>query len=126
MKIECEVSLGELVDKITILLIKEKMITDPNKLIHIRAEKNVLENILSQLNLNNIEYHLQGLMDINLKLWKIEDDIRDCERDKKFDDHFIKLARAVYVTNDERFKKKNEINQTFSSKLVEVKSYKEY
>ncbi len=126
MKIECEVSLGELVDKISILLIKEKMIRDEAKLNHIRAEKNVLENILSQLKLNNIEYHLNQMTEVNMSLWKIEDDIREKERNKEFDQEFIELARSVYITNDERFKRKNTINTLYSSKFVEVKSYKEY
>lgn len=126
MKIECEVSLGELVDKISILLIKEKMIRDEAKLNHIRAEKNVLENILSQLKLNNIEYHLNQMTEVNMSLWKIEDDIREKERKKEFDQEFIELARSVYITNDERFKRKNTINTLYSSKFVEVKSYKEY
>jgi hypothetical protein len=126
MKIECEVSLGELVDKISILLIKEKMIKDAAKLQHVQNEKNVLENILSQLKLNNIEYHLNQMIEVNMALWKIEDDIRDKERNKEFDSQFIELARNVYITNDERFKRKNEINIQYASKFVEVKSYKEY
>lgn len=126
MKIECEVSLGELVDKISILLIKEKMIKDEIKLKHIQNEKNVLENILSQLKLNNIEYHLNRMMEVNMLLWKIEDDIREKERNKEFDEEFIELARSVYITNDERFKRKNDINIQYASKFVEVKSYKEY
>ena len=126
MKIECEVSLGELIDKLSILLIKEMMIKDQEKLKHIKLEKNVLENILTGLKLKNVEEHLQSLTDINLKLWKIEDDIREKERAKKFDQEFIELARAVYITNDERFRRKNIVNQTYSSKIVEVKSYKEY
>ncbi len=126
MKIECEVSLGELVDKISILLIKEKMIKDEAKLKHVHNEKNVLENILSQLKLNNIEYHLNQMIEVNMALWKIEDDIREKERNKEFDTQFIELARNVYITNDERFKRKNEINIQYASKFVEVKSYKEY
>lgn len=126
MKIECEVSLGELIDKLSILLIKEMMIKDQEKLKHIKLEKNVLENILTGLKLKNVEEHLQSLTEINFKLWKIEDDIREKERAKKFDQEFIELARAVYIINDERFRRKNIVNQTYSSKIVEVKSYKEY
>ena len=70
--------------------------------------------------------YLNQLMEINGKLWKIEDDIRDCERNKKFDKIFIDLARLVYVTNDKRSEIKNEINKKFGSKIVEVKSYKKY
>lgn len=126
MKIDCEVSLGELIDKLSILLIKERMINDENKLIHVRKEKNVLENILSHLNLKNIDQHLELLTEVNLKLWKIEDDIREKERKKEFDQEFIELARSVYITNDERFKRKNDINSLYQSKLVEVKSYQSY
>jgi hypothetical protein len=126
MKIDCEISLGELIDKISILLIKEKMISDPLKLKHVRSEKNVLENKLNQLKLHNIDYHLQQLTEVNLALWKIEDDIREKEFKKEFDQKFIELARAVYITNDERFIRKNKINKEYDSNLVEVKSYKEY
>jgi Ni/Co efflux regulator RcnB len=66
------------------------------------------------------------MIEVNSKLWKIEDDIRELERQKRFDDEFIQLARAVYITNDERFRRKNTINNYYNSSLVEVKSYKEY
>ena len=66
------------------------------------------------------------MVDVNQKLWKIEDDIRDLERAKNFNEEFIQLARAVYITNDERFKRKNTINTTYKSGLVEVKSYQDY
>lgn len=126
MKIECEVSLGELVDKLSILLIKETMIKDEAKLIHIRKERNLLENLLSSLKLENIRFHLEQMREVNQMLWKIEDDIREKERQKLFDQEFIELARAVYITNDERFKRKNAINMVYESGIVEVKSYKEY
>ena len=126
MNIECEISLGELVDKLSILRIKLQKISDSEKLTHVKKEEQVLSLKLNSLNLSNIDYHLEQMIDVNLKLWKIEDDIRDLERDKKFNQDFIDLARAVYITNDERFKRKNTINTHYKSGLVEVKSYQDY
>jgi hypothetical protein len=126
MNIVCEISLGELVDKIAILKIKFKNITDQSKLVHVKKEEDILFRQLSSLNLKGIDQHLNKMIEVNSKLWKIEDDIRDKERDKKFDQEFIELARAVYITNDERFKRKNAINQEYQSQIVEVKSYQEY
>ena len=85
--------------------------------------KNTLNNTIND---NNIKNYLNKLMDINAKLWKIEDDLRDCERNNKFDKIFIDLARSVYTTNDKRSEIKNEINKKFGSTIVEVKSYKKY
>lgn len=126
MNINCEVSLGELVDKISILRIKSQKITDSVKLSHVKKEEETLSKTLSSLNLDNIDFHMNQMIDINLKLWVIEDDIRDLERAKDFGPNFIELARAVYISNDERFKRKNTINTTYKSGLVEVKSYKDY
>jgi Family of unknown function (DUF6165) len=126
MIIKCEISLGELVDKISILRIKLKKIVDPVKLAHIRKEEQSLSATLNSLNLDNIEQHLNGLIDINSTLWKIEDDIREFERAANFNHEFIELARLVYKTNDERFNRKNKINTLYKSGLEEVKSYKEY
>ena len=126
MNINCEISLGELVDKLSILKIKAKNITDSAKLIHVKKEEEILSQTLSSLKLENIEHHLNQMIDVNSKLWKIEDDIRDLERAKDFGEEFIRLARAVYITNDERFNRKNTINTTYKSGLVEVKSYQEY
>ncbi|NOT78285.1 MAG: hypothetical protein HOP07_04710 [Bacteriovoracaceae bacterium] len=126
MIINCEVSLGELVDKLSILKIKSQKISDLEKLIHISKEAESLNKTLNGLNLDGIDFHLEQMIEINLKLWKIEDDIRDCEKNKIFDQVFIELARAVYVTNDERFKRKNVINMNYKSGLVEVKSYQNY
>lgn len=126
MNIECEISLGELVDKLSILRIKLEKISDPVKLQHVKKEEEVLTSKLNSLNLQNIEFHLEQMVEVNLKLWKIEDDIRDLERAKKFEKEFIELARLVYITNDERFKRKNTINTVYRSGLVEVKSYQEY
>lgn len=126
MNINCEISLGELVDKISILKIKSQKIHDATKLLHVKKEELILTKTLDDLHLENISYHMDQMIEVNLKLWKIEDDIRDLERDKDFGDAFVQLARAVYITNDERFKRKNTINTTYKSGLVEVKSYKDY
>ncbi len=126
INIQCEVSLGELVDKISILRIKTQMITDSAKLTHVKKEEQLLSATLASLKLTNIDFHLEQMIEVNKKLWKIEDDIRDLEREKKFNQDFIDLARAVYITNDERFKRKNLINTTYQSGVVEVKSYQDY
>lgn len=127
MIINTPVSLGELIDKISILQIKQKKIMDKIKLQHINEELSLLEETLSKtVSDKKIEDFLSNLISTNLQLWKIEDDIRDCERNKKFDQKFIDLARAVYFTNDKRSKIKLDINKYFGSKIVEVKSYEEY
>ena len=127
MLINTPISLGELVDKISILIIKQKNITEETKLDHVKKELDFLQktlmNYVQQEEINN---YLENLININSKLWNIEDDIRECERKKLFDQTFIDLARSVYFTNDERAKVKNDINKIFGSELVEVKSYKEY
>ena len=121
------ISLGELVDKISILLIKEKNIKDEKKLILIVNELRQLKEILNEaVHDNIIEKYLNQLVDINTKLWKIEDNIRDCERNKKFGQDFIDLARSVYINNDKRSEIKFEINTKFNSKIIEIKSYKKY
>lgn len=126
MNILCEVSLGELVDKISILKIKEEKIADPEKVKNVKTELGVLQDKLAELNLDGIDKFLNELVGINSKLWKIEDDIRDLEAAKQFEAPFIELARAVYLTNDERFRVKNEINTSYGSHIKEVKSYKKY
>ena len=127
MLINTPISLGELVDKISILIIKQKNITDETKLDHVNKELDFLQktlmNYVQQEEINN---YLENLININSKLWNIEDDIRECERKRLFDQTFIDLARSVYFTNDERAKVKNDINKIFGSELVEVKSYEEY
>jgi peptidoglycan hydrolase CwlO-like protein len=125
-EITCQISLGELVDKITILEIKSEKITDSAKLEHISKELNTLNKSLDELNLSGLTELKAGLKEVNGKLWVIEDDIREKERNSVFDDEFIQLARSVYVTNDERFRLKNTINTKFGSHINEVKSYKEY
>ena len=125
MKIE--VSHGEIVDKLTILQIKKKNITDPEKLVNINNEYNYLISVVeNDLGISTTSSEYLELLSINEELWVIEDDIRDKERKKEFDDEFIKLARAVYYTNDVRAKIKKEINLKYSSGFVEEKSYQSY
>ena len=127
MIISTPVSLGELVDKISILHIKNINIKDEEKLKLIREELELLNHTLNKhIKNNDIQNYLDSLIEINSKLWVIEDDIRDCERNKKFDQTFIDLARSVYFTNDKRSEVKLEINKKFGSKIIEVKSYEEY
>ena len=121
------ISVGELMDKISILKIKKKNITDEKKLSFINEELRILLSTLNKaVQDNKINEYLDKLISVNSKLWKIEDDIRLCERNKKFDKRFIELARAVYITNDKRSDIKLAINTHFGSTLVEVKSYKKY
>ena len=127
MLIDTPISLGELVDKISILIIKQKNINDKEKLKHVNKELDFLKNtMIKYINNEDIKKYLDKLISINSDLWKIEDDIRDCERKKIFDQKFIDLARNVYFTNDERSRVKSDINKNFGSELVEVKSYEEY
>ena len=127
MLINTPISLGELVDKISILMIKKKNISDSIKLQHVNKELEFLQKTLRKyISEDEINKFLLKLVNINSKLWDIEDDIRECERKKSFDQTFIDLARSVYFTNDERAKVKNNINKAFGSELVEVKSYEEY
>ena len=127
MIINTPVSLGELVDKISILHIKNTNIKDNEKLLLVKEELSLLQQTLNDhVNSDQIKPFLDSLIDINSKLWVIEDEIRDCERDKNFDQKFIDLARSVYFTNDKRSEIKLEINKKFGSKIVEVKSYEKY
>ena len=127
MIITTPISLGELVDKISILKIKSKNIIDAEKLTLINDELALLELTLKKsVSDSKINQYLYKLIEINSELWKIEDDIRDCERNKIFDKKFIELARSVYITNDKRSEIKLEINKYFGSVLVEVKSYEKY
>jgi hypothetical protein len=125
MKIE--VSHGEIVDKLTILQIKKENITDQIKLDNIIKEYNYLLSVVeNDLSISTESPEYLELLSINKELWVIEDDIRDKERIKEFDDDFIKLSRAVYYTNDVRAKIKKEINLKYSSGFVEEKSYQSY
>jgi len=127
MIINTPVSLGELVDKISILHIKNMNIKDNKKLKLVGEELELLNNTLNNhIKKDDIQKYLDSLIEINSKLWVIEDDIRDCERNKNFDQKFIELARSVYFTNDKRSEVKLYINKKFGSKIIEVKSYEEY
>ena len=127
MIINTPVSLGELVDKISILHIKNKNIRDKGKLKLVREELDLLNKTLDEhISRDDIKIYLDSLIEINSKLWVIEDDIRDSERNKTFDQKFIELARSVYFINDKRSKVKLNINNKFGSKIVEVKSYEKY
>jgi len=129
MEVQINISVGELIDKITILQIKKEKITNLEKVKKVSYELQLLENILNSFEkskINELENLMIELKKINQKLWVIEDDIRLLEKNKKFDNNFIELARSVYITNDERFEVKNKINRLFSSDIEEVKSYEEY
>jgi hypothetical protein len=123
MKIE--VSIGEIVDKLSILQIKTEFIKDDEKLKNVKTEYDYLYDIVfNEMKIEETDF--SEMVSINQKLWKIEDDIRDKERDKEFDDIFIGLARAVYYTNDERAEVKKKINLKYGSLFVEEKSYQKY
>ena len=124
-KILAEISAGELFDKITILEIKKEKISNKEKLIDIEKELNSLNDTVKKFipDQINISKNINNLKEINLKLWDIEDGKRAAEKEKKFDDKFIELARNVYKLNDERAKIKLAINTTLGSNIKEVKSY---
>ena len=127
MKIE--VSNGELLDKISILELKLLRIEDEEKLVNIKKEFETLNPLVVELFENHdsdLQNHYLELARINGQLWDIEDWIRDCEREKRFDKEFVELARSVYITNDKRSEVKKLINITTGSGLVEEKSYKDY
>ena len=124
-----EVSNGELLDKLSILELKLKNIKDNGKLINIKNEHGGLSPLCNNL-FDNYGNELKSLYvklsEINAELWKIEDDIRECERNKDFGDEFVRLARAVYFTNDKRSDVKKSINLLTESGFVEEKSYEDY
>ena len=127
-KILIEVSVGELLDKISILEIKQEKIKDTEKLKFINEEHSILKdqlnkNVKSDQKLNEL---FETLKKINAKLWIIEDDKRQCEKDKDFTEKFIKLSRDVHFLNDERAKIKLEINNLTGSKIREIKEYTNY
>ena len=127
-KIIVEVSVGELLDKISILEIKQDKIKDPEKLNFINNEHSILKNQLEK-NVNSdekLEKLFQDLKDINAKLWVIEDDKRDCEKNKDFGEKFIKLSRDVHFLNDDRAKIKLEMNNHTGSAIKEIKEYTSY
>ena len=124
-----EISNGELLDKISILELKLLKIEDEEKLINIKKEFHTLNPLVVKLFETydgQLQNHYLELAKINGELWDIEDWIRDCEREKRFDKEFVELARSVYITNDKRCEVKKLINLMTSSGLVEEKSYKEY
>ena len=127
-KIIVEVSIGELLDKISILEIKQEKIKEPEKLKFIHKEHSILKdqlekNVKTDDKLNNL---YQSLKDINAKLWIIEDDKRECEKNKDFGEKFIKLSRDVHFLNDDRSKIKLEINNHTGSVIKEIKEYTSY
>ena len=127
-KIIVEVSVGELLDKISILEIKQEKIKDQKKLEFINLEHKILKDQFNQ-NIKTdekLEHLFQSLKDINAKLWVIEDDKRQCEKDKDFGEKFIKLSRDVHFLNDDRAKIKLEMNNHTGSKIKEIKEYTSY
>jgi hypothetical protein len=127
-EISVPISPGELLDKITILRIKSKRMSDAAKLANVRVELKVLEETwgISAYAKIDIAAEVNALFEVNERLWVIEDDIRDKERAQEFDAQFIRLARAVYFENDERAAIKRRINVKLGSSIVEEKSYASY
>ena len=127
-KILVEVSVGELLDKISILEIKKEKIKDPEKLKFINNEYNVLKAQLNQSikNDDKLDTLFKSLKEINSKLWDIEDDKRLCEKNSDFTEKFIKLSRDVHFLNDDRAKIKLEMNEHTGSKIKEIKEYTKY
>ena len=127
-KIIVEVSVGELLDKISILEIKQEKIKDQEKLEFINLEHKILKEQLNQnvKSDDKLESLFQSLKEINAKLWVIEDDKRQCEKDKDFSEKFIKLSRDVHFLNDDRAKIKLEINNHTGSTIKEIKEYTSY
>jgi hypothetical protein len=128
MAVMIPVSWGELFDKVTILQIKSERMQDEDKLANVRRELAELEKVLQTAGTlaPDVVSAMDELRIANSKLWDIEDDIRDCEREQRFDEEFVRLARAVYYTNDERAALKKRINLLMGSELVEEKSYASY
>jgi hypothetical protein len=124
MKIE--VSLGEVVDKLTILDIKREKITDPEKWKNIKKEYDYLSVELANNGFYQDNSYYKELYEINLQLWNIEDKLRELEAIKHFEDYFVDLARKVYITNDKRAVIKKKINIEYGSNFIEEKSYKSY
>ena len=125
--IQAPVSVGELIDKLSILHVKQTKITNEEKLEYINKEFELLYNLSSgYLDNSEIETLYHQLVEINSKLWDIEDRLRVIETEKRFEGEFIDYARKVYFTNDERFRLKNEINNISNSEIREVKEYVKY
>lgn len=128
MSIKIDISLGEFLDKITILQIKKSRISDPDKLVNIERELKLLSDLWRQTSFDGsrVEEEIKDLRRVNERLWEIEDEIRRKESAGEFDAAFIELARSVYITNDERARIKKRINQKTGSEIVEEKSYQGY
>lgn len=124
MKID--ISIGELVDKVTILSIKREKISDPEKVRNIEKEYTILVVPMEEVGIHTDSKEFTGLRNINLKLWEIEDNIRIKELKQEFDDEFIQLARSVYFVNDDRADMKRNINLNYGSELIEEKEYVNY
>lgn len=122
------ISPGELLDKLTILQIKSENITDAGKLANVAVERTALQSVADEKipKTQELQSLVTALLEVNKQLWVIEDDIRECERTGNFDAAFVRLARAVYVTNDKRADLKKQINLAMGSSLIEEKSYAEY
>jgi len=122
-----EVSNGEILDKFSILKIKLANITDYEKIKNVEKEIEIIEPMFDSISKDlKIKDLFEMLLEVNKRLWKIEDDIREHERNKNFDDEFIELARNVYIINDVRAKLKKEINLLSNSNIIEEKSYERY
>jgi len=122
---EIEVSIGEIVDKLSILRIKKNNITDKDKLVNINKEYDYLyHKVFQELKIETSDFY--EMIMVNEILWNVEDSIRNKERNKEFDQDFIEMARSVYITNDRRAEIKKAINKKYNSDFVEEKSYKEY
>ncbi|KPJ77474.1 MAG: hypothetical protein AMJ54_07625 [Deltaproteobacteria bacterium SG8_13] len=121
-----EISVGELVDKVTILSIKLQKIKNEEKLANIRREYEILRESMEAVGIAIDSDEFKGLLSVNLILWDIEDKIRLKEAKKQFDDEFIELARSVYIQNDQRYELKRKINLSCGSELIEEKEYVDY
>jgi hypothetical protein len=125
--LQVPVSVGELIDKLSILQVKKLKIINPEGLKYVSEEYELLYNESEvYLQLSGVKSLYDSLIEVNSTLWDVEDKLRVFESEKKFDDEFIELSRKVYYTNDERFRLKNEINLITFSKIREVKDYKPY
>jgi hypothetical protein len=123
MIIHAPISIGELIDKITILELKLEFLTDNNKLLNVNTELTYLNKILSEISIPDITYEREALKLVNRRLWHIENHKRLCEKNQTFDSEFIDLARQVYLKNDLRAEIKRRINTMVGSTIVEEKSY---
>jgi hypothetical protein len=122
---EIEVSIGEIVDKLSILRIKKNNISDEEKLVNINKEYDYLYyKVFQELKIESSDFY--EMIMVNEILWNVEDSIRNKERNKEFDQDFIEMARSVYITNDRRAEIKKEINKKYNSDFVEEKSYEKY